>query len=268
MKSTSKLLVCLTLFAAFTSPTHAVVTSWTDGGLDGSWSNPDNWTGGVPTNSSDVVFADPISVVGVDTAGATTVASITVNATTSAFQLVPAAGESLVVNGNFINNSTNAVDVSIDYTVGASATLDGPIAFNSLLTLGTRTASLLGTIDVGLVTLQLNNATGTGYGRFSLGSGSTLTFGGGVNSVSFAGTSTYTGVLNDTFTLVGNSGGSIVGLTASIFDVSTLPALSGFLTWDTSNLATGTLSVVPEPSTWLLLTAGLTSVIVFRRRRS
>jgi hypothetical protein len=266
MKPTLRNIAFLSAFFAITS--LAVGDTWTDGGLDGSWSNPDNWTDGVPTNTTAVIFADPISVVGVDTGGSTTVASITVDTGTSAFQITQLVGESLVVNGNFINNSTNAVDVSIDYTVGASATLDGPIDFNSLLTLGTRTASLLGTIDVGLVTLQLNNATGTGYGRFSLGSGSTLTFTGGLNSVSFAASSTYTGVLNDTFTLVGNSGGSIVGLTASIFDVSTLPTLSGFLTWDTSNLATGTLSVVPEPSTWLLLTAGLTSVIVFRRRRS
>jgi hypothetical protein len=58
------------------------------------------------------------------------------------------------------------------------------------------------------------------------------------------------------------------GTTSGSFSALDLPTLGGGLSWDSSNLySTGTLSVVPEPSTWLLLTVGLTAVTVFRRRR-
>jgi hypothetical protein len=173
------------------------------------------------------------------------------------------------VNGSFLNNSSNAVEVNLGYTVGASSTLDGPINFNGSVNVDLRTATIAGAVNLNSsVVLQLNNTTGTGYGRFSVGSGATLTFGGGPNSVSFSPSSTYTGVNGNVFTLVSNSGGTVTGLNASLFDVSTLPTLTGGLAWDTSNLGSGVLAVVvPEPSTWLLLTAGLTTVVVFRRRR-
>lgn len=44
------------------------------------------------------------------------------------------------------------------------------------------------------------------------------------------------------------------------------PALSGGLTWDESALySTGTLFVVPEPSTWSLLAFSLTAIVLLRR---
>ncbi len=46
-----------------------------------------------------------------------------------------------------------------------------------------------------------------------------------------------------------------------------LPVLNSGLHWDTDNLySDGTLSVVPEPATWLLLALGATGLLFYRRR--
>lgn len=256
------------IFVATTEYVAAQSATWTDGGGDASWSNSANWSGGVPVSGTNVIFADPISVVGVDTGGATTVASISVNATTAAFSIVPSFSESLIVNGSFLNNSSNLVTVNLTYTVGSTSTLDGPIAFMSTLNIDLRTVTVVGSISMNAnIVMQLNNSTGTGYGRFSVGGASTLTFGGGLNSIKFSPASTYSGVNGDIFNLVTNSGGTLLGFSSSLFDVSTLPTLTGALTWNTSALSTGTLSVVPEPKTWLMLALGLTVIVVFRRRQ-
>lgn len=264
----NKLLLALSLAISFTSTRVFAQTTWTDGGGDASWTNTSNWSNGVPTSGTAVIFENPISVVGIDTGGSTTVASITVNTGTDAFFIASAGSETLIVNGSFLNNSTNLVEINVGYTVGASSILDGPITFNSSLNLDLRTATIAGDITLNSsIVFQLNNTTITGYGRFSAGSGSSITFSGGINSISFSASSTYTGVNGDSFNLVSNSGGTLTGFSASLFDISTLPTLTGGLTWNTDNLGSGVLSVVPEPATWALLATGLTTMMIFRPRR-
>jgi len=52
------------------------------------------------------------------------------------------------------------------------------------------------------------------------------------------------------------------------FDTVNLPSLSGGLSWDTSQLyTTGELTVVPEPTSGMLMLLGLLGVIGFLRHR-
>ena len=272
MRCSHRIIIAIATMLASVSGSCAAPITWIDGARgDPSWSNGLNWdTGIAPVSSSDVIFADPFSagVVGVDT-GATTVASISVNSGTSAFSIVPLGSDSLIVTGSFLNNSSNTVSVQLDYALGGSATLDGPIAFNSLLNVGVRTAMIAGAINVGATSLQLNNTSVSGYGRFAVGSGATLAFGNGAGSVTFSPSSTYAGSSGDIFNLVANSGGAVTGLNLALFDVNTLPTLTSGLAWNTASLGSGTLSVysIPEPSTWALLAGSLTIVMVLRRRR-
>lgn len=58
------------------------------------------------------------------------------------------------------------------------------------------------------------------------------------------------------------------GAVAGSFDAVNLPALEGGLTWDTSQFSSnGSVSVVPEPTSALLLLCG-TGLLALRRRRN
>jgi hypothetical protein len=174
--------------------------------------------------------------------------------------------------------------------VDSGATLD-VTALASGLTIGSgRSLSGEGTI-LGAITVDGNLNPGSSPGTLEFGDALSLTstavltmeitgimagdydvlLGDGANTLTFGGTLALdnTGYFNNaiegqTITVFENWG-SRLGTFASITGTD----LGGGLGWDTSKLGIdGTLTVIPEPATWLLLTAGLTSLIVRRRRRT
>ena len=84
-----------------------------------------------------------------------------------------------------------------------------------------------------------------------------LTFGGTLNVTNIGGTL----VNGDVFNLFD------WGSTSGAFSSVNLPALTGSLAWDQSNLYTnGTIAVIPEPRAALI--GGIGMLILLRRRRS
>ena len=235
-------------------------TIWTDGGQDSQWSTLGNWsTNVVPISSTAVqIGTQPTGdQIGVDT-GATTIASFTFNNTlthavdVTLFQV----GDALQVNGAIANNSGFTNSFSLPVTAGASAIWTGPLSFTAQTVFGTNQITLSNAISfTNSLSFDITNT--TTYGRF-LGSGNATVTGATINIGG-----TYAGNSGDTFDL---TTGTFAGAT-----IGTLPTLSNGLSWNSSTFLTnGVLTVtgVPEPATWALLTASLTTVMILRRRKT
>jgi hypothetical protein len=86
----------------------------------------------------------------------------------------------------------------------------------------------------------------------------------GVNLMTFGGTlnltTGYTAALGDSVQLF--SANTYSGTFSSITGTN----LGGGLSWS-FNAANGTITVIPEPTTWAMLMGGLAALILFRRRR-
>ena len=253
--------ITIGLFGLFILLTSSFAqTIWTDGGLgDQSWINSANWSAGVPTSSSAVqIGTQPTGdAIAVDTGGPTTVASFTFNSSLTTVVEIAAAGfETLQVNGAITNNSTFTDTFSLPVTAGASATWKGPLSFTAQTVLGTNQITLSNAISfTNSLSFDITNT--TTYGRF-LGSGNATVTGATINIGG-----TYAGNSGDTFDL---TTGTFAGAT-----IGTLPTLSNGLSWNSSTFLTnGVLTVtgVPEPATWALLTASLTTVMILRRRKT
>jgi len=247
-------------------------TIWTDGGADGSWINTLNWTAGVPGTTTAVQFdgasfpdPDPAThIIGVNS-GTTVIGSLTIQASTAySMGFVALGTDTLQVNGALLNFGTNIVDIGLEYTFGSN-TLNGPFSFSSLVNTGTQNVSVTDAVSFtnNLYLTLTNNST---YGRYTINALSSINLTGG--TVKIDPSSSYAGVNNDVFQLVDKSAGSWSGVNGSTLDVASLPTLTAGLTWNTSNFTTnGSISVVPEPKTWLMLVLGLTVIVVFRRRQ-
>ena len=248
-------------------------TAWTDGGTDGIWSTASNWTSGVPGASSAVYFdsgsfpdPDPTThIIVINGGNPTTIGSLTVNATTAyPFSFVSGGSDSLKVNGALTNLSVNTVDIGLEYTFGSN-TLNGPFTFSTLVNTSTQNVSVSDAVSF-TNNLYLTLTSNSTYGRYTLNSGGSINLTGA--SVKFDPTSTYTGAIGDTFQLFNVTSGSWTGVTGSTLNVASLPTLTTGQ-WSTSNFVTnGSISVVPEPDTWALLAGSLTTVMIFRRRRT
>lgn len=181
-------------------------------------------------------------------------------------------GSTIIDGGTLlITGSTavgNAITVSAGGTLGGNGTINGTATVNGTLAPGTSPG-----------TLTINNAltlNSTAILAWELNVGDT-TIGAGVNDlVTGVSNLTLDGTIN--FTLLGGPQINTAGtwrlfdysgtLTNNTLDIGTLNLASGFsASIDTSVANQVNLVVIPEPSTWALLAAGLTVFVVFRRRR-
>lgn len=231
------------------------ITVWIDGASDQTWSTAGNWSNGVPTSTSAVqIGTQPTGdQIGIDT-GATTVASFAFNNTlTAPVEISAFSSDTLTVTGAITNNSAFSASFSLSTTAGGSATWQGPLAFSNIVNIGTNQITLSGPIAFSGSALNFDITNVSTYGRF-LGSGTATVAGVTINLGG-----SYTGVLGNTFDLTpGNFSGATLG---------TLPTLSSGLSWQTSSFLTnGTLTVIPEPNTWILIGIGLASFVFLRRR--
>jgi len=182
-------------------------------------------------------------------------------------------GTTLVSAGTLIVNGNNAaaignVTVNTGATLGGSGTLGGNTTISGILAPGNSIGTLIVANDVtwngsggnewkfelgGSNTADLLSITGANS-DFLKGSGSTFGF-------NFMG-STATG----TFTLVDWADSANTTFNIGDFSGSNL-ALGNTIQGFAFNGSSLQVTVVPEPSTWILLALGLTTLVVFRRRR-
>jgi predicted outer membrane repeat protein/autotransporter-associated beta strand protein len=174
-------------------------------------------------------------------------------------------GGELIWNNNNAATQTGTVTVNAGGTLSGSGILGGAVTVSGTLNPGNSPGTMSFTEDLTLTGTAITNLefTGTGLaGEFDVllgDTGNTLTAGGTLNLV----VDGYTAVLNDTF-LVFEDWASFAGSFSSINGTD----LGGGLSFDTSNLLTdGTLTVVPEPSTYALLAGMLAFFTIALRRR-
>jgi hypothetical protein len=253
-----KNLLIATAVAGLALPLSAQ-TVYNDTNQDNSWGNAGNWSAGVPTSTSNVqIGVSPAGeLLGIDTGGLVTIASLTINAGVSpGFTFVPLLDETLQVNGAITNLSGSTVTFGIPVTAGANATWDGPLVFANTLNVDARKITATEAISISSgnnLNFQITNAT---------------TFGGFTGQVNVTGVtinifSSFTFSAGQTFDF--STGGNFTGAT-----LGALPALTGGLTWNTESFASdGIISVIPEPSTWALMLgcAALGFTAVRRQRK-
>jgi autotransporter-associated beta strand protein len=153
-----------------------------------------------------------------------------------------ASGGTLLVNGS---TSTGAVTVGNSATLGGIGTLGGALTVQPGGNLapgaggiGKLTTSSAVVLQPGSTThMEIHKTAGT---RDVLAAGTTLAYGGTLTVTNLGGTLT----AGDSFTLF--QAGTIAGT----FSAFSLPALNPGFTWNTGTLSSGTLSVIPDPSTY------------------
>lgn len=254
---------------ATASSSFGVITAtvWTDGAGDQMWSSTANWnTGLVPSSSTNVqIGTQPTGdQIGVDTGGEVVVSSFTFNNTlTSSVDIAPLTTEKLRVNGAITNNSAFVDSFSLSVTAGASAVWSGPLNFTTVVDVKSNTITLANAIAFSGLTFDIGAAS---YGKFA-GVGSLVMNGNlNFNFTSATGAGTWD-IANQTptGTLTGVSLGGSYSAAFTEVTPGNWTANSGGLDW-TYKASTGVLTAVPEPSTWALMAAGLTTMVAFRRR--
>jgi len=192
----------------------------------------------------------------------------------------------LIINGSI--GSTNAVTVAAGAHLGGSGTINGAVNVSGTLAPGNSPGNLtvnnnVTILDGGAVSMEIAGATvGTQYDRVTMTGASSVFSLNGTNNLAL--TLSYTPAVNALFFLLDNQGSSaITGIFEQLNGVTTdlsqgaLFMVGGqqFRISYTGDVTTSSFTggndlvvqAVPEPSTWVLLTASLASVIVFRRNR-
>src|SRR5579883_1544427 len=155
---------------------RVVLSTWTGGGTNGNWSNGANWSGGVPTNGSSLVFPANVTQLNAvnDLPAGTTFSSIEIDGAGYTF-----SGSAIILSQGITTKytsgvSTDAIDMQLGgaVTVGAGGELDlnGALTGAAGLTLsgggtlglgGSASNTYAGTTAVnGASTLTLNKAGG------------------------------------------------------------------------------------------------------------
>lgn len=266
-----KIKLALGLFGILSALTSSFAqTIWTDGTGSQMWSDTTNWnTGIVPVSTTDVqIGTQPTGdQIGIDGGLPVVVASFTFNNTlTNVVDIAALSTETLQVNGAITNNSAFTDSFSLTVIAGASAVWTGPLSFTSSTTLGGNTITVSNAIALSGLTLDVSGA--ATYGKLA-GAGSlqldnslnfNFTAATGAGSWDIA-SMTPTGTLTSV-SIAGSYSGALTEVTPGNW-----AATFNSLDW-TYKASTGVLAAVPEPPTWALLAGSLTTVMIFRRRRS
>lgn len=194
-------------------------------------------------------------------------------------------GATTISAGTLVIASTGSIATSSQIDVGAGSTLNVSAVSGFSLASG-QTLKGSGTVTGAMIvgsgaTLAIGNSPGTMTfnNNLTLAAGSTSDFEingltAGLYDLAQGGAGSQTAAFGGTLNLVFQSGFNTVG-TLKIFDFENYSG--SFTSVNTSGLAggysasfdslTGVVNVVPEPSTWALLSGGLTVMMVLRRRR-
>lgn len=231
------------------------------GGADSTFSGTlsNATSGSFPVLSLTKAGAHSLTLSGANTyTGVTTVSggTLAVNGTHTGAGAYVISGGTLAGTGSI--NSTTGFTFSSSGTLNAGAAgsgnigtllLNGPVTASSASTFVFDVGGASNTYDiVKLASLNANNIT-----------------------LSLTDKGAYTWADGDILHLFENISGGNIAISGTFADIL-LPTLSGGLTWDTSSLYTsGTLAVVPEPSTIGTLVLGMAltgAMIAYRRRRA
>jgi hypothetical protein len=243
----------------FTAPPR-VISYWTHGGLNTTWSNPDNWSpAGVPQAAGDVAQFDTTANGG---SGSPSGGLVTVDA----------AGKTV---GEMLFHSAGAYSIS-----GGDLTLDNSVFGKAKITVETGSheimsklilASNLSLLPAGGTVLTLGN-----IDESPAGSGKTVTVDNG-GTVVMAGVGGFTGgltVINgevDLTTSVALAAGTAIDIRAAgqvVLAIGMTEGPFGSAAVHRAPVATS-VSAVPEPGTLLLLAVGaLAAVVVWLRRKA
>ncbi len=230
------------------------------GGADSTFSGTiSNGSGSNPVLSLTKAGAHTLTLSGTNTyTGVTTVSggTLAVNGTHTGAGAYVISGGTLAGTGRITSTTGFTFSSSGTLNAGAAGTgnigtllLNGPVTASSASTFVFDVGGASNTYDiVKLASLNANNIT-----------------------LSLTDKGAYTWVDGDVLHLFENISGGNIAISGTFADIL-LPTLSGGLTWDTSSLYTsGTLSVVPEPSTIGTLVLGMAltgAMIAYRRRRA
>lgn len=123
---------------------------WTDGAANQIWSDENNWSGGVPTASSNVFISTQptFDQNGLDLN--VSVANITFNSTlTGDADITTFTSETFTLNGNLTNNSSHLVSFSSVFIAGSSGcyTAGTGVAFYNFVDFDTSVVTLSGPIE-------------------------------------------------------------------------------------------------------------------------
>lgn len=265
-----KKLIATLLMAVMAASTSFAQSTW-NSTTSSDWATPGNWSPADPLDYPGVgTLVGTNVVISTDQplantfllSGTTVIGSLDFNAGSGiTFNSDGSPGTSLQVDGGMtISSSGTSPQFALPVIVGGNSTFtggSGALIFNSLLSVGTNTLTTSGAINLsslGSLSLGIGDSVLDPYGNiagainFSAGASVQITILGG-----------YTGVDGDVFTF----GSAFTGAT-----LAALPDLDPGLSWDSSNFITaGTLTVVPEPSTWALAAGSLLLLTALGHRR-
>lgn len=250
--------LCLLVFLIGLAPASLPAqTLWTNGAGNSLWSDAGNWSAGVPNSASATqISTQPTDdFIGIDVgAGNVTVASLTFNNTLTAPVSILTIVDQLTVGGNIANLSGFGHTLNLVVNAGASATYAGGSGLSfSTLNVGTRNIATTGNLAV-LDTLIFDINSATAFGT--------------IGAIDAAGAMIELSFHFDTTTL---TPGTTFDFTTGSFAGSTLgslPGLANGMSWNTNAFASsGVLSVVPEPSSFILLCAAAFLSNMVRPRR-
>jgi hypothetical protein len=231
----------------------AATKTWTNGGGDGLWSNPLNWsTGSVPTSADTAVFdSTSVANASVDASYAGTVGAIQIN---SGYTGTITLARSLTVTGN-LTQAAGTMDISSNTLTMSGGS--GSITLSGGSFLGTgATTTFSGNSGAGLQTLTCTGTypglvdPGASASQFTLASGCSATLVQTVTktgAISLAGNASVSAGATITITGNGNNGGLTV--TGSLTGLASLATttLSGSGTATLTLTCTGTWPGIVSP---------------------